>query len=75
MCVCVCVCAHAHMRVSSIAQLSPTLCGPMDRSLQYSSVHGIFQAIILERVAISFSRAPSRPRDRTHTSFVSCIGR
>ena len=33
-----------------------------------SSVHGIFQARILEWVAISFSRWSSRPRDRTHTS-------
>ena len=36
-----------------------------------SSVHGIFQVRILERVAISFSRWPSRPRDLT---CVSCIG-
>ena len=28
-----------------------------------SSVHGIFQARVLERVAISFSKGPSRPRD------------
>ena len=33
-------------------------------------VHGIFQARILERVAISFSKGPSPPRDWTH---VSCI--
>ena len=37
-----------------------------------SSVHGIFQARILEWVAISFSRGSSRPKDRT---CVSCIGR
>ena len=36
-----------------------------------SSVHGIFQARILEWVAISFSRGSSGPRDRT---WVSCIG-
>ena len=35
-----------------------------------SSVHGIFQAIVLEWIAISFSRGSSRPRDRTR---VSCI--
>ena len=35
-----------------------------------SSVHGIFQARILEWIAISFSRGSSRPRDRTQ---VSCI--
>ena len=32
------------------------LCDPVDYSLQGSSVHGISQARILERVAISFSR-------------------
>ena len=47
------------------------LCSPMDYSLPGSSVHGIFQAKILERVAITFSRRSSWPRDRTH---VSCIG-
>ena len=35
-------------------------------------VHGIFQARILEWVAISFSRGSSWPRDWTH---ISCIGR
>jgi len=40
-----------------------------------SSVHGIFQAKILEWVAISYSRGSSRPRDRTCVSCVSCIGR
>ena len=34
-----------------------------DYGLPCSSVHGIFQARILEWVAISFSRRPSRPRD------------
>ena len=33
-----------------------TLCDPMDCSLQGSSVHGIFQARILEWVVILFSR-------------------
>ena len=36
--------------------MCPTLCYPMDCSLQGSSVHGIFQAIVLEWIAISFSR-------------------
>ena len=40
-----------------------------------SSVHGIFQARILERVAVSYSRGSSRLRDRTHVSCVSCISR
>ena len=38
-------------------------CGPMDCRLPGSSVHGILQAIILEWVAISFSRGSSQPRD------------
>ena len=42
----------------------------MDCSLPDSSVHGIFQAIVLEWIAISFSRGSSRPKDRT---WVSCI--
>ena len=33
------------------AQLCPTLCDPMDYSPPSSSVHGIFQARILERIA------------------------
>ena len=36
------------------AQSCPTLCDPVDRSLPSSSPHGIFQARILDRVAISF---------------------
>jgi len=36
----------------------PTLCDPMDCSLPRSSLHGIFQAIVLEWIAISFSRLP-----------------
>ena len=51
-----------------VAQSCPTLCNPMDCSLPGSSVHGIFQASILEWVAISFSRGSSWPRDRTQVS-------
>ena len=40
-----------------------TLCDPMDCSLPSSSVHGIFQAIVLEWIAISFPRGYSQPRD------------
>ena len=39
------------------------------------SVHGIFQARILEWVAIPFSGGSSWPRDRTCISCVSCNGR
>ena len=48
--------------------MCPTLCDPMDCSLPGSSVHGIFQARILEWVAISFSRGSSQPRDQTQVS-------
>ena len=48
---------------SLVAQLCPTLCNPMDCSLLGSSFHGIFQAIVLEWVAISLSRGSSQPRE------------
>ena len=38
-----------------VAQSCPTLSDPMDCSLQGSSVHGIFQATVLEWGAIAFS--------------------
>ena len=38
-----------------VAQSFLTLCDPVDFSPSGSSVHGIFQSRILERVAISFS--------------------
>ena len=41
---------------------------PMDCSLPGSSIHGIFQARILECVAISFSRGSSWPRDWSQVS-------
>ena len=40
---------------SEVGQLSPTLSDPMDYSLPGSSTHGIFQARVLEWVAIDFS--------------------
>ena len=51
--VCACACAHVH------AELCPILCDPIDCSLPDSSVRGIFQARVLEWVAISYSRRPS----------------
>ena len=44
-------------------QSCPTLCDPIDCSLPNSSIHGIFQARILEWFATSFSRVSSWPRD------------
>ena len=58
-----------------LIQSCPTVCEPMDGSPPGSSVHGILQAKILEWVAMPSSRGSSRPRDRTCTSYVSCIGR
>ena len=40
---------------SKVTQLYPTLCDPMDSSLPGSSIHGIFQARVLEWGAIAFS--------------------
>ena len=59
--------------MSEVPQSCPTLGDPMDCSLLGSSAHGIFQARILEWVAISFSREPSRPRDWTQVSLT--VGR
>ena len=41
---------------SEVAQLCPTPNDPMDCSLPGSSIHGIFQAKVLEWVAIAFSK-------------------
>ena len=68
---------HTHWNVieseSNIAQLCLTPCDPMDCSLPGSSIDGIFQARILEWVAISFSRRSSWPRDWTQISHI--VGR
>ena len=47
------------------AQWYPTLCDPVDCSPPGFSVLEILQARILQRVAISFSRGSSWPRDQT----------
>ena len=53
-----------------VSQLCLALCDSMDCSPPSSSVHGIFQARILEWVSIPISRGSSRPRDWMQ---VSCI--
>ena len=53
-----------------VTQSCLTIYNPMDCSPPGSSAHGIFQARILEWVAISYSRGSSQLRDRTH---LSCI--
>ena len=57
-CVCVCVCVW-------VTQSGPALCHSMNCSPPGSSVLGILQARILERLAIPFSRGSSQPRDWT----------
>ena len=57
--------------VMLVAQSCPTLCNPMDYNPSVSSVHGIFQARILEWVAISFSRGSSWPRYQTRVSYIA----
>ena len=66
-----CVCARARARTQSCL----TLCSPMACSLPGSSVLGIFQARILEWVAIPYSCGSSQPRDQTQVSCSSYIGR
>ena len=46
-------------------QSCPTLCDPMDCTPLGSPVNEILQARILEKVAISFSRGSSHPKDWT----------
>ena len=50
-------------RESEVAQSCPTLSDPMDCSLSGSSIHGIFQARVLEWGAIAFS---------AHTCYWEC---
>ena len=51
---------------SVVAQPCPTLSDPMDCSLPGSSVHGIFQARVLEWGAIAFSARSHMPQQRVH---------
>ena len=64
--------ACMHACPCSVAQSCLTLRDPMDCRPPGSSVHGIFQARILEWVAISSSKGSSWLGDRTH---ISCIDR
>ena len=63
-----CVCAKS-------LQSHLTLCHPMDYSPPGSSVHWILQTRMLEWVPMPYSRGSSWPRDQTHISYISCIGR
>ena len=57
------------------AQLCPTLCDPLNCNLPGFSVHGISQARILERVAISSSRGSPEPGIEPTSLCIFCIGR
>ena len=57
----------------SVTQWCPTLCDPIDCIPPGSSVHGILQARILERVAMPFSRGSSWPRGRTQVLLLAKI--
>ena len=48
------------MYESEVAQSCPTLCNPMDCSLPGSTIHGIFQARVLEWVAIAATAAAAK---------------
>ena len=56
---------------SEVAQSCLTLCYRVEYSPPGSSVRGIFEARILEWVAISFSRGSSQPRDRSQVSRIA----
>ena len=59
---------------SEVAQSCPTLRDPMDCSLPGSSIHGIFQARVLEWVAIAFSSCvPRRRQSRFFWYTMFCI--
>ena len=62
-------------RACLVTQLCPALCDLVDCSPPGFSVHRIFQARILERVAISSCRGSSWLRDQTWVSHASCIRR
>ena len=67
-----CKCLLLHILCVCVRSLScSTLLQHMDCSPPGSSVHGIFQARILEWVDISISRGSSRHRDQTHISFLA----
>ena len=64
-----------NMSYSMCSVLSYSVGSPVDYGPPGSSVLGIFQARMLEWVAISYSRGFSWPRNWTQVSCVSCIGR
>ena len=70
-----CHCLLQCMKVKSeseVSQLCPTLSDPMDCSLPGSSIHGIFQARVLEWGAIAFSQH-STTNLKTHINVLNNI--
>ena len=57
-------CMKGKVKVKSLSHVR-LFATPWTIAYQAPVVHGIFQARVLEWVAISFSRASSQPRDRT----------
>ena len=72
----ICPLQPAVLRVSFcfVTKARPTLGDPMDWGLPGFSVHEIFQARVLEWVAVSFPWGSSQPRERTCVSRISCLG-
>ena len=60
---------------SEVAQSCPTLSDPMDCSLPGSSIHGIFQARVLEWGAIAFSEHYSHLNSNSNFPFFNVINR
>ena len=58
---------------SEVAQSYPTLSDPMDSSPPGSSVHGIFQARVLEWGAIAFSALPAESTAKISKKYKSAL--
>ena len=69
------ICSDFAAAAAKLLQSCPTLCDPIDGSPPGSSVPGILQARILERVASSYSRGSPRSRDQTWVFCTSCFDR
>ena len=79
MCVRVCTgartCAHARACMHRCTQSHLTLCDPMDCRPPGCSVHGIFRAMVLEQVAIPFSKRSYQLKNQMCIFCASCIGK
>ena len=65
-----CSCKFIFPCCYSVTRSCLTLCDSVDCSPPGSSVPGISQAIILEWIAISFTRGPPGPRDQISLSYI-----